>query len=242
MDNLKKIKLGFFVLLTLVLIVIAVFMIGRNQKLFSSTFYVTAYYKNIGGLQVGNNVRFSGITVGIVERIELVTDSTVRVDMQIEEKVRKFIKKDAVASIGTEGLMGDKMVVITPGKTAIQPIQPGGRLASSEPMDMDKIIAQVGDIAGNASMIMNDLAAITGQVTKGKGSLGRLIYDDEIADDIKGTMKNVEKGTRGFEENMTALRSNFLFRNYYKKKEKEAQKQKDKRKDSIEKAKENKKP
>ncbi|AFD06186.1 MlaD family protein [Solitalea canadensis] len=239
MDNVKKIKLGFFVLLTFLLIVVAVFMIGRNQKLFSSTFYVTAFYKNIGGLQVGNNVRFSGITVGIVERIELVTDSTVRVDMQIEEKVRKFIKRDAVASIGSEGLMGDKMIVITPGKISSQPIQPGGRLISAEPMDMDKIINQIGDIAGNASQITNDLAAITGQVTKGKGSLGRLIYDDEIADDIKGTMKNVEKGTKGFEENMNALKSNFLLRGYYRKKEKETQKQKERKVDSLQKSKEN---
>ncbi|MNE66170.1 hypothetical protein D3C80_1617050 [compost metagenome] len=89
---------------------------------------------------------------------------------------------------------------------------------------------------------MDDLAEITGQVSKGKGSLGRLIYDDEIADDIKGTMKNVEKGTKGFEENMSALRSNFLFRGYFRKKEKEAQKAKEKKIDSLEKAKENNKP
>ncbi|MCO4294664.1 MlaD family protein [Solitalea sp. MAHUQ-68] len=237
METIKKIKLGAFVLVTLVLTIIAVFLIGRKKKLFSNTFYVSAYYKNIGGLQVGNNVRFSGIFVGIVEKIELVTDSTVRVDMQIEEGVRKFIKKDALASIGSEGLMGDKLVIISPGKNSLQPIESGGKIATSEPMDMDKVINQLGNITASATAITTDLAKITNHINTGKGSLGRLIYDNQIANNLEGTAKNVEKGTKGFAENMNALKSNFLFRGYYKKQEKEAEKRKEEKADSIKKAK-----
>ncbi|POY36590.1 MCE family protein [Solitalea longa] len=237
MDTIKKIKLGAFVLITLVLAIIAVFLIGRKKKLFSDTFYLSAYYKNIGGLQVGNNVRFSGIFVGIVEKIELVTDSTVRVDMQIEEGVRKFIKKDALASIGSEGLMGDKLVIISPGKNSLQPIESGGKIATSEPMDMDKVINQLGNITASATAITTDLAKITNHINAGKGSLGRLIYDNQIANNLEGTAKNVEKGTKGFEENMNALKSNFLFRGYYKKQEKEAAKRKEEKADSTKKAK-----
>ena len=83
--------------------------------MFSSTFQVSGIFKDISGLQVGNNVRYSGINVGIVEDIQQVSDSTVKVDMQIEEKTRKFMKKNAKAIIGSDGLMGNKIMIIIPG-------------------------------------------------------------------------------------------------------------------------------
>ena len=83
--------------------------------MFSSTFQISGIFKDISGLQVGNNVRFSGINVGVVEDIQQVTDSTVKVDMQIDEHTRKFMKKNAKAIIGSDGLMGNKIISILPG-------------------------------------------------------------------------------------------------------------------------------
>src|SRR4051812_16124298 len=89
------IKLGIFVSISILLFITAIYFIGQRQQLFSSTFKASGIFKDISGLQVGNNVRFSGINVGIVEEIQQITDSTVRVDMLIEERSRKFIKKNA---------------------------------------------------------------------------------------------------------------------------------------------------
>src|SRR5689334_16743437 len=96
----KKIRLGLFVTIGLALFITGVYFIDQRQKLFSNTFHVRGIFKDINGLQTRNNVRFSGINVGIVEAIHQITDSTVEVDMQIEEHTRKFIKKNATATIG----------------------------------------------------------------------------------------------------------------------------------------------
>ena len=108
-----KIKLGIFVSISIALFISGIYFIGQRQQLFGSTFRISGIFKDISGLQIGNNVRFSGINVGIIENIQQITDSTVRVDMMIEEHSRKFIKKNAKAIIGSDGLMGNKILIIS---------------------------------------------------------------------------------------------------------------------------------
>src|SRR4051794_1226118 len=111
----QKIKIGLFTVAGILVFIFAIFFIGNQKSLFNSTIRVHGTFKNVNGLQVGNNVRFAGINVGVVEDIEIVTDSLVRVDLTINDDVKKFIKKDAKVSIGSDGLMGDKLVLIAPG-------------------------------------------------------------------------------------------------------------------------------
>src|SRR6201994_3109783 len=106
----QKIKIGVFAMAGLVVLVLAIFLIGNKKSLFSATFTVYGMFKNVNGLQVGNNVRFAGINVGVVQDINIETDSTVRVDLTLNSQVRKFIKKDCKIRIGSDGLMGDKLV------------------------------------------------------------------------------------------------------------------------------------
>lgn len=114
-NSANKIKLGIFVTLGLAVLILAIYFIGEKQLLFKNTFRLTGVFKNVAGLQAGNNVRLSGINIGTVENISLVSDTTVRVDIVIDESSRKFIKKDAIATIGSEGLIGNKVLVINPG-------------------------------------------------------------------------------------------------------------------------------
>src|SRR5688572_17323153 len=107
----NKLRLGIFVSASLILFILAIYYVGERQQLFSGTFHISGVFKDISGLQVGNNVRFSGINVGIVKEIEQITDSTVRVDMQIENGTQKFIKTNAKAIIGSDGLMGSKLII-----------------------------------------------------------------------------------------------------------------------------------
>ncbi|MGZ3776975.1 MAG: MlaD family protein, partial [Mucilaginibacter sp.] len=111
----QKIKIGVFVIAGLTVLVLAIFLIGNKKSLFSNTFNVQGKFKNVNGLQVGNNARFAGINVGIVQEIQIVNDTTVNVVLTLNDNVRKFIKKDAKLSIGSDGLMGDKLVIILPG-------------------------------------------------------------------------------------------------------------------------------
>src|SRR5436190_18659402 len=115
--NKFKIRLGLFVTGGIALFVIAIFIIGRQKNLFNPVFKLTSTFYNVSGLQVGNNIRFSGINVGTVDNISIINDSTVKVDMLINKDVKKFIKSDCIASIGSEGLIGDRIVIISQGSS-----------------------------------------------------------------------------------------------------------------------------
>src|ERR1700709_2068946 len=148
----QKIKIGLFTFAGLLVLVLAIFFIGNKRNLFSSTYSVYGMFKNVNGLQIGNNVRFAGINVGVVSNISIVTDSTVRVDLTLNNDVKKFIKKDSKISIGSDGLMGDKLVVIAPGGiTSTQEVENGNQLASINPVDVDKIIAKMTKVIDNAA-------------------------------------------------------------------------------------------
>lgn len=236
----QKIKIGLFTFIGILVLVLIIFFIGNRKSMFSSTFDVYGTFRNVNGLTVGNNVRFAGINIGVVSNIAIMTDSSVRVDLTLNKSVKKFIKKDSKMSIGSDGLMGDKLIVIAPGGVTSQDqVQEGGQLTSVNPIDIDKIIAKLTGIADNAGTLIQNLAEITGKVNNGKGSLGRLINNDKMANDLdatvkqaKTTMANVHKTTSTLNEDLTAAQHNFLLKGFFNKK-KRAQKAKQ---DSIAKA------
>lgn len=219
-----KIRLGLFVLIGLLLFVLAVFIIGKQKNLFDPVFKVTATFYNVSGLQVGNTVRFSGINVGTVDNIAIINDSTVRVDMLIRQNVQKFIKADSEVGIGSEGIIGDRILVLSQGSSDAPTIEDGEEIASTEPVETDAIIQSLEVTAVNAELISSELADILANINSGKGTLGRLIHDDRIADNLSKTMDNLKSSSQGLEENMEAAKSNILLRGYFKKKEREERK------------------
>lgn len=238
----QKIKIGIFTAIGFAILLVAVFLIGNQKSLFSSTFKVYGIFKNVNGLTVGNNVRFAGINVGVVESINIVTDSSVRVDLSLNKSVKKFIKRDSKMSIGSDGLMGDKLVIIAPGGvTSNAEIGEGGELNSVNPVDVDKIIAKLTKVADNAESMTAGLSHIVNKINNGQGSIGRLLNNDKIARDLEGTvkqaqttMKGVHATTATLNEDLKAAQHNFLLRGFFKKKEKA----KKARLDSIRKAQE----
>ncbi|MDP5201417.1 MlaD family protein [Flavobacterium sp. DG2-3] len=231
-------KLGMFVTIGLLLFIMAVYFIGKQQNLFGSTFHITSQFKTVSGLEVGNNVRFSGINVGTVEQIQLKNDSTVVVVLVMKEEVRKFIKTDATASIGSDGLMGDKVLTISPGAKSQKVIEDNGQLASVDGIEMHDIMKSVKKSVDNIGVISDEIAIFSHSMNNGNGALARLVKDDKMANSVSNTLSNLETGTKGFSENMEAAKSNFLFRGYFKKKEKEKEKKAEERKEKQEEKKE----
>ncbi|WP_374948492.1 MlaD family protein [Mucilaginibacter sp.] len=231
----QKIRIGLFTLIGFVILVLAVFFIGNQKSLFSSTFRVYGTFKNVNGLTVGNNVRFAGINVGVVEAINIVTDSSVRVDLSLNNSVKKFIKKDSKLSIGSDGLMGDKLIVIAPGGvSSTQEVSEGNELTSVNPMDIDKVMNKLTKVADNAAELTEGLAAIVNKVNRGQGSIGRLLNSDKIARDLEGTvqqakttMKGVHSTTATLNEDLKAAQSNFLLKGFFNKKKKAAKAKQD---------------
>jgi phospholipid/cholesterol/gamma-HCH transport system substrate-binding protein len=218
-------KLGMFVTIGLLLFILAVYFIGKQKNLFGSTFRITSSFKTVSGLEIGNNVRFSGINIGTVDEIQLVNDSTVVVGMIIKDDVREFIKTDAMASIGSDGLMGDKVLTIAPGTKSQKVIENNGRIASAHGIEMNDIMKSVKKSMDNVSVISEELAIFSHSMNNGNGALAKLIRDPGMANAMDKTLSNLEKGTQGFSENMEAAKSNFLLRGYFKKKEKEKEKE-----------------
>ncbi len=240
----QKVKIGLFTVAGIAVLVLAIFLIGNKKSLFTTTFNVNGLFKNVSGLQVGNNVRFAGINVGVVQNIEIVTDSSVKVTLTLNEGVKKFIKKDARLSIGSDGLMGDKLVVIAPGGgTSNETVSGGEQLAVVNPLDVDKIIGKFTKIADNAGDLVQGLSTLVNKVNSGKGSIGRLLNNDKMAKDLEGTVKqakttmaNVHKTTSTLNEDLKAAQGNFLLKGFFNKKKKKAAKAKQdsiKRVDSI---------
>jgi phospholipid/cholesterol/gamma-HCH transport system substrate-binding protein len=233
----NQIKLGVFVSVTMALFIVGIYFIGQRQKLFSSTFHVSGIFSDISGLQVGNNVRFSGINVGIIEDIEQVSDSTVRVDMQLVEHTRKFIKKNAIAIIGSDGLMGSKIIVIIPGTVGQQQLADDDVIGTARQVSLDEIMHKLKVTSDNAALITGDLAAVMSNVREGKGTIGMLLMDSIFADNLDAAIVNVRQGAGGFKQNMDAASHNFLLRGYLKRKarikEREKAKEIEKTKDIV---------
>jgi phospholipid/cholesterol/gamma-HCH transport system substrate-binding protein len=222
-----KIRLGLFIAGGIVLFVIAIFLIGKQKNLFNPVFKLTTNFYNVSGLQVGSNIRFSGINVGTVDNIDIINDSTVRVEMLIKKSVQQFIKADCEAGIGSAGIIGDRILIITQGSDNAPLAKVGQQIASKEPVETDAIMASLQETANNAAIITDQLAEIMIKVNSGQGTLGKLIQDSTIASNINQTIVNLRKSSKGLDENMEAAKHNFLLKGYFKKKEKAVQKKKD---------------
>jgi phospholipid/cholesterol/gamma-HCH transport system substrate-binding protein len=309
-------KLGLFVLAGLLFMIVTLYMIGRNRNLFGSTFTIRASMNTVNGLTPGNNVRFKGIDVGTVKAIELSSDSSVLVVMIIDNKVRPYIKQNSIASIGTDGLMGNKLVNINSQPEAAGPVKEGSIIVSREPIETDEmlrtlnttnntiervtrnldeitiklnssnslwnllsdtlitrdlkqavstfrdagantaaltaeakqIINRFGSGEGLAgtlftdttlthrldtsmtmiqtasektAIMMDSLESVIQGLKSGDGTAGLLLSDTILRDALMQSALQVQQGTTRFNENMEALKSNFLFRKYFRKQEKE---------------------
>jgi phospholipid/cholesterol/gamma-HCH transport system substrate-binding protein len=234
----QKAKTGIFILAALGLLVVAVFLIGKQKKLFSSTFSVYTTFKTVSGLQVGNYVRYAGINVGTVNDISIINDTTVRVELLMENDVKKHVRTDSKASISSDGLMGDKLIMVSSGSANALAVRGGEMLPGVDPLDIDKMIDKFSGIAEDAGVLMENLAGIMYKVNNGQGSLGRMLNSDKMAKDLeatiassKKTIKTIDSAAANVSEGVEGVKHNFLFRGYFKKKEKQ------RIKDSTEKAK-----
>ena len=203
-DIASKIRLGIFVSLGIAFFTAGIYFIGVTQQMFTSTFRISGVFKDVSGLQAGNIVRFSGINVGTVESITIISDSSVRVDMRIDEKVRKFIKKDAEAMIGTEGLLGNKILIITPGTKGANGIEDNDVIATNVPTSIDDIMRQLKATSDNAAHITGDLSQIVGTIRSGKGTIGKLLMDSTY---LKVPIDNAIQTTKDLSEIVGTLRS-----------------------------------
>jgi len=181
-NNLANAKLGIFIFLGSTLLVILIFLLGNKDQLFASTFTIKAYFQNTEGLRNGASVRFGGIDVGAVKSVQIVNDTTGRVEvaMRIKDEIRRFIKKDSRASIETEGLVGNKVVMITMGSDQADVVADNGIILSKEPLSFADIIQETQGIMAYTKDMTKNLAEIVSKINKGEGTMGKILNDDKL--------------------------------------------------------------
>lgn len=323
MKTVDNVKLGIFVIGGILFLVLLLYMIGRNQNMFGSNFQLKARFSNVQGLKSGNNVRYSGIEIGTVRSVDILNDTTMEVSMYLENQMKGRIRKDAIVSIGNDGLVGNKVVNILPGLGTAPFAEEGDILTGKKVVDPDDMLStlastndeiaiiasqlrqtvekinaskglwtiledeqlplEIRSSAGNirratsrADQMVSGLQLLVDDVRSGKGSLGKLLVDTGFEKDLHETvlkikmagenadslarhldllvndlsremntgsgpvnlllkdsvsaariqqsLDNIEKGTDNFNQNMEALKHNFLFRGYFRKQEKKRDK------------------
>ncbi len=191
-DTSKQLKLGIFVITGFVLLIAAIYFIGENQNMFKKTFSISANFNNVSGLMEGNNVRYSGINIGNVKNITMVNDSTIKVDMNIEEKMVRHIKKNAIATIGTDGLVGNMIVNIIPGGGKEPIVVSGDVIQSYTKIGTEDMLNTLSTTNENAAILTAKLLKIADAMSDDKGTLGMLINDTMVAANLKQTFKQLE--------------------------------------------------
>ena len=194
-SNLQKIRLGVFVIISTLLLISMLYFIGNRQNLFGKTFRISAVFNNVNGLILGNNVRYSGINVGTVKDINMINDTTICVDMVIEDKFLKHIKKNAIAAIGSDGLVGSMVINIMPSKDSSLALIPGDTIKSFTKISTNDMLSTLNTTNENAAILTSDLLKITTAINQGKGTLGLLINDKEMASNLKNTTYNLNEAS-----------------------------------------------
>ena len=201
----QKISLGFFVITGLLIFILAVYFIGDKQKMFGKTNHLEAVFNNVNGLQLGNNVRYSGISVGTVRGITMINDTTIRVDMNIDKAIFPYIKKNAIAIIGSDGLVGNMIINIFPGTGDAPSVEPGDAISSQNRVRTDDLLNTLSVTNKNAANLTANLLKITDEIIKGKGTLGTLLNDSLIAKDLKETMHYLKSTSKGASETVAKI-------------------------------------
>jgi phospholipid/cholesterol/gamma-HCH transport system substrate-binding protein len=226
-------RLGAFIVATLAILVVGVFIIGGKQYLFSSTYQLKAQFDNVVGLDAGGDVRVGGVHSGTVRNILLPhkPGEKVTVIMDLGKSTHEIIKQDSVATIETEGLLGNQFLAISFGSAGSGDVRDGDTLASQAPLEMADLLQKTSGILDssqqaiqNATRATANLDSISAKIDKGEGTAGALVNDkalyanlEQATSAMRDTIVQAEAGVTDFQENMEAMKHNFFVRGYFKK-------------------------
>lgn len=198
LKNNRPVTVGIFVFLGLAILVVAVFTLGGQKKTFVKTFTINAVFPDVGGLLQGGNIWFSGVKVGTVKKISFYGNSEVEVAMSIEVEAQSHIHKDAKAKIGSDGLIGNKIIIIYGGSAAAPTVEKNDFLTVEKALSTDDMLATLQANNLNLLSITNDFKSISKKIDSGKGTFGALLNDPAIASKLNTTVNDLQATVANF--------------------------------------------
>lgn len=190
-ENKRSVIVGIFVFLGIAILVTGILTLGGQQKKFVKAIELRTVFDDIGGLQTGNNIWFSGVKIGTVKKINFYGDSQVEIIMNVEEEVVEFIRKDSKATLSSDGLIGNKIIVIYGGTTMAPPVENGDRLESVMPLDTDQMMETLQTNNENLVDITADLKVLTSKLAEGEGIVGAVMTDSLLAENFRSILNNL---------------------------------------------------
>jgi len=210
-------RLGVFIVSTLVVLAVGVFLIGSRQFMFSSTYKLEAEFKSVSGLSAGAEVRVGGIHKGTVRQINLPDgpDGHMKIVMLMDASTHKVIRQDSIAAIETEGLLGNKYVEVSFGSPDAPAVKSGDQIRTQPPLDISDLMDKASVILDSTKEVTDHVAQITSKIDRGEGSVGALVNDKKLYNEIHQATEQAKLGVTAFEENMEALKHNFFLRGFF---------------------------
>lgn len=192
--RIDNVKLGIFVLVGLIMLIFALYMVGKDTNLFSKNYILKVQFDNAKGLMIGNNVRYAGIQVGTVKKINFLNDTTIEVVMLIDEKMKSYIHKKDEVSIGTDGLVGNKILNITHGEDRTALAENDDILVTKKNIDTDEMLEVLNKTNVNIALISEDLK-MTVQRLNNSTAFWEILNDKTMPTNLKKTLVNVRNAT-----------------------------------------------
>jgi len=205
-QNKRAVIVGIFILVGVAIFMGALITLGKQQKTFTKGILVKAVFDNVNGLQAGNNIWFSGVKVGTVKKLELTKNSRVIVNMNIDKKTKDFIHEDAKAKIGSDGLIGNKIVIIYGGTETVPAVKANDVLRVEAALSTEEMMNSLQQNNKNLLAITSDFKMISRRLASGEGTVGRLLTDDSFMDQLQATAGTLQKASA----NIQALSSNMV--------------------------------
>jgi phospholipid/cholesterol/gamma-HCH transport system substrate-binding protein len=219
-------RLGAFIVVSLAVLASGVFIIGSKNYLFSSTYRLKAQFDNVAGLTNGADVQVGGVHSGTVHSIDLPhkPGEKVTVVMDLDRSTHEIIKRDSVASIVTEGVLGNQFLAISFGSAGQADVKDGDLIESEPPLMMADMFKKANGILDSSQQATEHLNSVSAKIDAGQGTMGALVNDKQLYSNLEqttntlhDTMLQAQTGVTNFQENMEALKHNFLLRGYFNK-------------------------
>jgi phospholipid/cholesterol/gamma-HCH transport system substrate-binding protein len=196
--NIRPVIVGIFIILGLAILIVAIFTLGGQKKTFIKAFTVHAIFNDVGGLIKGGNILFSGVKVGTVKSIQFYGNSQVEVTMSIENIIQSHIHKDAKAKIGSDGLIGNKIVIIYGGDSSLPQIEKDDFLTAEKPLSTEIMLETLQANNNNLLEITKNFKSISKKIDSGNGSLASLLNDPTLYSKLKNTIGNLQATVSNF--------------------------------------------
>lgn len=204
-QNKRSVIVGVFVFIALVIFVLGVMTLGGQKSLFNKGATISAIFPEVNGLQAGNNVWYAGVKIGTVQSIAFENNGQVKVEMNIEKDYLSIIKKDAKAKVGSDGFIGNKLIILYGGSATAAVVEDGNTLATEQAVGMEQMMATLQENNNNLLTITSNFKTLSDQMVSGKGTIGKLLNDDRLFTDLQGSIATIRVATG----NAQRLVSNF---------------------------------